>query len=637
MQNDALLPQNALKQWQQAVLNNPKDLEAQLNCGNLCIELQRFEEAAGYFRRLVRILKTNDYIRNALCFSLESLGNQAQNSGQFALAEGCFEEALEYQPGNAIYWYNLGNAQRELGKTQTAQESFAKSIQFDPNDADAHNNLGNIQRELGKLDKAIARYENALKLNPNLHHARAHLLHQKQHICDWADLESQIIEVRRLVREVPSAQISPFAFLALPGATAHEQKQCASNWASNFYGTIKIDTSKIDTSKTDASKNSMPASHVDISSQGMSNEYKLNKIKIGYLSADFRLHPLAFLITELIEKHDRKQFEVIAYSYGAVDNTPTRKRIVSAFDQFNDIRQLSDAQAAQKIRQDGISILVDLTGFTQTSRTGIVALKPAAIHINWLGYAGSMGELNGKPLFDYILVDKVIAPNAEEFSEKLLYLPCYQPNDSQRPIGKSTTKIENNLPENAFVFCCFNQTFKITAEMFAVWMRILKQAPNSVLWLLDCNPWAKANLLREAENAGIDKVRLVFAPRVPIDQHLARHTHADLLLDTLPYNAHTTASDALFMNVPVLTCSGQTFASRVAQSLLNNVGLPELVADNLDAYQEIAIDLYKNYNKIINIKQILKNNINNSFAFNSAVFTQTLEARYSEVWQNLSR
>ena len=234
-------------------------------------------------------------------------------------------------------------------------------------------------------------------------------------------------------------------------------------------------------------------------------------------------------------------------------------------------------------------------------------------------------------------MDKVIAPNAEEFSEKLLYLPCYQPNDSQRPIGKSTTKIENNLPENAFVFCCFNQTFKITAEMFAVWMRILKQAPNSVLWLLDCNPWAKANLLREAENAGIDKVRLVFAPRVPIDQHLARHTHADLFLDTLPYNAHTTASDALFMNVPVLTCSGQTFASRVAQSLLNNVGLPELVADNLDAYQEIAIDLYKNYNKIINIKQILKNNINNSFAFNSAVFTQALEARYSEVWQNLSR
>ena len=624
MQN-ALSPQAALKQYQQALLQNPKDLETQLNCGNLCIELQRFEEAAGYFRRLIRILKTNQYVRNALCFSLESLGNQAQNNSQFVLAAGCFEEALEYQPGNAVYWYNLGNAQRELAKPAQALESFKKSIQFNPNDADTYNNLGNVQRELGKLDKAIASYERALVLNPNLHHALAHLVHQKQHICDWLGLSTQIAEIRRLVREEPSAQISPFAFLALPGATAQEQKQCASHWANHFYSNIV----------EHASKNSMPAGRMDTSSQSIPNKANKKKpkekISIGYLSADFRLHPLAFLVTELIEKHDRSQFQIVAYSYGVVDNTPTRKRLVKAFDQFHDIRHLNDAAAAEKIRQDGIDILVDLTGFTQTSRTGIVALKPAPISINWLGYAGSMGEIAGEALFDYILVDKIIAPNQDDFSEKLLYLPCYQPNDSQRPIGKSITKTENNLPENAFVFCCFNQTFKITAEIFSVWIRILKQAPNSVLWLLDCNPWAKSNLQTAAEKAGIASNRLIFAPRVTIAEHLARHAHADLFLDTLPYNAHTTASDALFMDVPVLTCIDETMASRVAASLLTRVGLTKLISNNLTEYEQKAVYFAQHPEKLTELNQAK----NKSPLFDASQFARDIEQQYLNTWGKL--
>ena len=618
-----------LQAFQQALLHNPKDSQTQLNCGNLCLELQRYEEAAGYFRRLVRILKTNQYVRDALCFSLESLGNQAQSAGKFVLAAGCFEEALQHQPGNAICWYNLGNAQRELGQPQAALESFAKSIKINPNDADAHNNLGNIQRELGKLDKAIASYEMALKINPNLHHALAHLVHQKQHACDWAgigsdSLVSQMTEIRRLVREVPSAQISPFAFLALPGATATEQKQCASNWANNMFGYIV----------NNASENSMPASHMDAGSQSMPMEVarknSKRKISIGYLSADFRLHPLAFLITELIEKHNRNQFKIIAYSYGAVDNTPTRKRLVKAFDQFHDIRHLNDAQAAQKIRDDQIDILVDLTGFTQTSRTGIVAFKPALIHINWLGYAGTMGALNDKPLFDYIFIDPIIAPNQNDFSEQLLNLPCYQPNDSLRPVAKSTSKIENNLPADAFVFCCFNQTFKITAEVFACWLRILKQAPNSVLWLLDCNTWAKSRLQVAAETAGINKDRLVFAPRVSIAEHLARHTHADLFLDTLPYNAHTTASDALFMDVPLLTCMGETVASRVAASLLTRVGLPELITNQLADYEQKALYFAQNPQKLVELNVMQKK----SALFNAAQFAQDIEQQYLNVYQN---
>jgi protein O-GlcNAc transferase len=600
----------ALQLYQQILRLYPAELGLHARCGNLCAQLQRFEEAAGYFRRLLHANKKSDDIRKALCYCLAALGNQAHINSNYLQAEACFEEAAQHQPGNAVYWYNLGNAQRELGKPQTALESFKLSIKFDPNDADAHNNLGNVQRELGKLDAAIASYERALQINPNLHHALAHLVHQKQHICDWTDLDTQITEIRRLVREEPSAQISPFAFLALTGTTAAEQKQCASNWANNLFGHMVENNSHSPLNKTKSAK---------------------EKINIGYLSADFRLHPLAFLITELIEKHDRSKFKVVAYSYGAVDNTPTRKRLVKAFDQFNDIRHLNDIQAAQKIQQDDIDILVDLTGFTQTSRTGIIALKPAPIRINWLGYAGSMGELSAKPLFDYIFVDHIVAANPSHFSEQLLYLPCYQPNDSQRPVGKSTTKIEHNLPADAFVFCCFNQTFKITSEIFSTWMRILKQVPNSVLWLLDCNPWAKSNLQREADKAGIAADRIVFAPRVPIAEHLARHAQADLFLDTQPYNAHTTASDALFMNVPVLTLLGETFAGRVAASLLTHAGLPELITNNLQAYEQKAVYFAQHQEKLAELNIAPKK----SALFDADQFAHDLEQKYLDIWAKL--
>jgi protein O-GlcNAc transferase len=602
--------ETALSHYQQALLHNPKDLDAQIMCGNLCVELGKFEEAAGYFRRVVRIVKSDD-ARRVLCYTLEQLGNAAQNAGNFAQAEACFTEALEHQPGNAIYWYNLGNAQRDLGKTKAALVSFQQSIQFSPSDADAHNNCGNVQRELGQLDKAIASYETALQLNPALHHALAHLVHQKQHICDWDGLDAQISQLRDWVKTEANAQISPFAFLAMPSTTMQEQKQCASNYANTAYAGLFALRETL----------------------GFTYKKANSKLKIGYLSADFRLHPLAFLITELIESHDRSQFEVIAYSYGFDDKTPARRRLEKAFDCFNDIRHLNEIDAAKKINQDGIDILVDLTGFTQTSRTGIVALKPAPISINWLGYPGTMGSLAREPLFDYIIADEIIAPNLSNsnhanFSEQLLYLPCYQPNDSQRPVTKSTQKHEHNLPEDSFVFCCFNQSFKITADVFATWLRILKQAPNAVLWLLDCNQWAKTNLQKAAENAGIAKNRLVFAPRVPIAEHLERHNHADLFLDTLPYNAHTTASDALFMRLPLLTLIGDTFASRVAASLLQRVNMPELITCNLQEYEQTALTLAHDPQKLVQLRQKLTTNIANSALFDPAKFVCDLEQEY---------
>lgn len=603
----------ALKHYQQALLRNPKDLDAQIHCANLCVTLKRYEEAAGYFRRIVRILKNNPLALDALCYCLQEMGNIAHSHAQFLQAEACFEEALQYHPLNAIYWFNLGNAQRELGKPTAALKSFTQSIKLNSNDADAYNNLGNVQRELGQLDLAIASYKNALQLNPDLHHAMAHLVHQKQHICDWDNIDNQIKQLRDWVLTKPNAQISPFAFLSMPNTTASEQKQCATNWANSFYSKLIQQHAAFDFNPLKNSK---------------------AKLKIGYLSADFRLHPLAFLITELIENSDKSHFETFAYSYGKDDKTPERKRLEKAFTVFNDIKYLTDIEAAKKIHQDSVAILVDLTGFTQNSRTGIVALKPAPISINWLGFAGSMGELENEPLFDYVITDKVINPNAVEMSEELLYLPCYQPNNSQRPIGKATHRTAHNLPENSFVFCCFNQSFKITPAVFAVWMRILSQVPNSVLWLLDCNMWACTNLKLEAAKADIDPTRLIFAPRVAIAEHLARHAHADLFLDTSPYNAHTSASDALWMGLPLLTSAGDTFASRVATSLLMQLKLSELITQNWQQYEQQAVYLAKNPAVLSQLKQRLKNEIQSgSSLFNPAQFARNLAQQYQKIWQ----
>ncbi len=615
--NDA----EALNYYQEALLQYPDEVSLQAACGNLCIKLALYAEASAHFRHILTV-NNSPQVSNALCYALQKLGNELDRNGRYAEAEACFKEALQHQPNNAVYWYNLGNAQRELGKHHAALSSFLTSIQNDPSDADTFNNLGNVQRELGQLDAAITSYKKALSLNPDLHHALTHLIHQKQHICDWRGqgddgLDQQIQKVRHLVNTVPEAKISPFAFLAMPTTTAEEQKICASHYLEQHYKDLY---------------------HLGSSFKSANGRHTTHKIKVGYLSADFRLHPLAFLITELIEQHNRNKFEIIAYSYGLDDKTATRKRLEQAFDHFVDIRQWSDVEAATKINQDQIDILVDLTGFTQSSRTGIVALKPAAIHINWLGYPGTMGAFNvgkqekSEPLFEYILADNIIAPNKNAFSEKVLYLPCYQPNN-KREFKPSSKRSEHHLPDEGIVFCCFNQTFKIGPDIFAIWMRLLQQVPTSVLWLLACNQWATENLQKEAERAGVDKNRLIFAERTRSEVHLERQRHADLFLDTLPYNAHTTASDALSAGLPVLTCIGNTFSSRVAASLLTHIGLPSLICESLTTYEEKALYLAQHPTELADIKAILEQNRETSDLFNANKFVGQLEAQYDAIWQ----
>lgn len=604
----------AMDVLQQALKLAPNDLDIYYNLGNTCAELKQYEEAARCYRHILKVYPEDKDLTQALCYALQAMGNHFQATGLYESARSAYQEAVLLFPNEASLYYNLGNAQRELGQAAEAARNYQRAIQLNPHDADAYNNLGNVQREMGDLSASIASYQQALTINPMLYHAKVHLVHQKQHACMWDDLAHEVSEVRAWVKDQPQAQISPFAFLAMPETTAAEQMQCANHWLNNRYQSAFAEAKRLNFQYT----------------------FSHSKIRIAYLSADFRLHPLASLITELIELHDRSQFEIYAYSYGPDDQSAERKRLIQAFDHFVDIRALTQTQAAERIHVDEIDLLIDLTGFTQSSRTGIVAMRPAKHSISWLGFPGTMGEHNGHALFDYLLTDSLITPDSQapHYAEKRLMLPhCYQPNDNQRPIGVARDRAYHGLKEEDFVFCCFNQTFKILPQVFEVWMRLLKAKPNSVLWLLACNPLAQNNLLKEAEKRGIDSRRIIFASRVNMADHLARHEHADLFLDTLPYNAHTTASDALWMGLPVLTCIGETFAGRVAASLLTAAEQPTLITHDLPVYEARALELANKPDQLKAIKQALRNNRSKLALFNTQQFTKDLEVLYLQVYQ----
>ncbi|MEK7223639.1 MAG: hypothetical protein AAB156_05145, partial [Pseudomonadota bacterium] len=404
--------------------------------------------------------------------------------------------------------------------------------------------------------------------------------------------------------------LSPFTFLAIPTSAA-EQLVCARNWAASFAPYVQ----QRETLGFCFSKTPKP------------------RLQIGYLSADLRQHPVACLIAELFELHDRSRVEVVAYSIGADDGSDLRKRLVSACDRFVDLTALSYVEAACAIHKDGIDLLVDLQGYTRLARTPILALRPAPIQVNWLGYPGTMGA----EFMDYIITDRFISPpdHAPFFSEKLVSLPdCYQINDRTRQIArKAPTRRACGLPARGFVFCCFNSTNKIMAPVFDVWMRLLRAVEGSVLWLLEANSGTIANLRREASVRGVAPDRLVFAPRASLENHLARHRLADLFLDTVPYNAHVTASDALWAGLPVLTCSGETFASRVAGSLLTAIRLPELITASLSEYETRALQLARNPSELAGLRERLSKNRLTTPLFDSERFTRHLERAYRMMWE----
>jgi predicted O-linked N-acetylglucosamine transferase (SPINDLY family) len=392
----------------------------------------------------------------------------------------------------------------------------------------------------------------------------------------------------------------------------HDQLLCSRTWA----------------------RDKCPASPVPI---WKGERYRHDRIRVAYLSADFRMHPMSYLIVGLFEHHDRGRFETIGISFGPDDRSEIRTRVKGAFEDFIDVRSKSDLEVARLMRELEVDIAVDLMGYTQYDRMGILALRPAPVQVSYIGFPGTMGA----DFIDYILADRFVIPEEHHacYTEKVVYLPdTYLANDSKRVIADRTpARAEAGLPEQGFVFCSFNNNYKISPPVFDVWMRLLDKVEGSVLWLLESNAVAVRSLRQEAANRGIAPERLVFAPIVKVEEHLARHRLADLFLDTLPYNAHTTACDALWAGLPVVTCLGTTFVGRVAASLLNAIGLNELITRSLEEYEALALELATNRKRLAGIKSKLAQNRETYPLFDTDRFRRHIEAAYTTMWERSQR
>lgn len=433
---------------------------------------------------------------------------------------------------------------------------------------------------------------------------------ESRDMCAWSGLTALREDLRAELALGRPRQVSPFLLLSLAGVSAAEQRECSELWMKDRHAASTADRAALAFAFDTAAR---------------------PRIRIGYLSCDFHEHATSHLLIELFEAHDRARFELFAYSYGADDGKDMRPRLEATFDHFTDIAALSDIDAARVIHADGIDILIDLKGYTRDTRTAILLLGPAPVQVNYLGYPGTLGG----SVCDYIITDLYLTPaaSAENYSECFAYLPhSYQPHGRNAEIGKGPTRAEAGLPEQGFVFCCFNQAYKITPDTFDVWCRLLLEVPDSVLWLRH-DEKAEGNLRNEALWRGITADRLVFAGHLPQVEHLGRLQLADLVLDTLPYNAHTTASDALFAGVPVVTCSGDTFPSRVAGSLLQAIGLGELIAADRDAYFELAYELATAPALLATVKAKLAANRLTTALFDIETYARDLEALFQIMWQ----
>jgi predicted O-linked N-acetylglucosamine transferase (SPINDLY family) len=649
----------SLKSYNRAIALDPKFAEAINNRGNALARLNQFEEAVASFDKAISIKP--DYAR-----AYYNRGNSLRAFKNYTEALASYDRAIAIEPKYIEAHNNRGNTLFDLYQLEEALAAYDKVISLNPLFAEAHSNRASVLTELRRVDEALracdtaltlngdlseawvargdamrvlprfeqslAAYDQAIKLNPQMtdawagraavlnglkrHHdsvvaferllqlvpdgafIKGKLVHQKMLACEWSgltDLERSIDFGVRAGKQV----VAPFVYQPL-SSSAQDLKRCA-----EIYTAEKLPP------------------------QFSHSPYNHDRVRLGYVSGEFRQQATAILIVELLELHDRNRFELFAFDNGFDDGSEIRQRINATANHIVDIRQLDDARAAAIIKQNEIDILVNLNGFFGEERTRVFAHRPAPIQVNYLGFPGTMGV----DYMDYIIADQCVIPPDQQgcYVEKIVYLPdTYQVNDSKRRIADRTpTRSEAMLPENGFVFCCFNNNYKIVPEIFDIWMRLLKEISGSVLWLLDGSADASSNLRSEAKKRGIDPSRLVFAPRLNSPEHLARHRLADLFLDTLPCNAHTTGSDALWAGLPILTCLGTTFAGRVAASLLNAIGLPELVTHSLSDYESLAMRLARDPDAVKHLKTKLAQNRLRYPLFDTKRFARHIEAAYT--------
>jgi predicted O-linked N-acetylglucosamine transferase (SPINDLY family) len=483
---------------------------------------------------------------------------------------------------------------------------YERALAINPESAEAWADRAAALSDLGRYDEALASCAKALSIEPERDYVYGGWLHMKMLLCDWGGLEEAFDSLEMRIMEGRKLS-SPFPMLATPLSPA-AQRKCAEVYVEDRFP-----------ARAGPAFDRAPGAP--------------SRTRIGYFSADFRNHATSYLMAELFEKHDRSRFEVIGFSFGPRSSDGMRRRLESGFDGFHDVSERTDRQIAELSRTLGIHIAVDLKGLTDDARPGVFAFRAAPVQVGYLGYPGTMGA----SYIDYVIADPVVIPPEKRagYSEKVAYLPdSYQANGSGRKTSdRSFTRAELGLPSAGFVFACFNNTYKVTPEVFDLWMRLLSSVPGSVLWLFEGNRTASLNLRKEAEKRGVSPDRLIFAPRMDLGEHLARHRTADLFLDTFNYNAHTTASDALWAGLPVLTCLGETFAGRVAASLLNAVGLPELIARSAAQYEALALDFATRPEKLAALKVRLGQNKLTCPLFDTARFARNLEVLYSKMWE----
>ena len=591
------LDADSLPHHKKAVELAPGNQDAYLNYGKSLSKLHRHQEALAIYERAMPINPQNLGLLLNKGIALQSLGRSED-------ALRLTEEALAINPISLQAWFNKGVILKLLNRLEEAISAYDKALELNPQFADAWFNKANTLNDLKRFEEASSSYQNAFELNPNIPYLLGKSIHLNMRCGDWNEANVKQPLLLESIAQGKKA-IVPFDLLCItdsPDILLNATKI----WSQDNYSRI--------------------------SPYVINKSVKKEKIRIGYFSADFGIHPVSFLSAELFELHDKSQFETYAFSFGNQPDSNLLKRIRGAFDHFIDAKDKSDHDVAQLSRELGIDIAVDLGGHTTNARTGVFAYRAAPIQVNYLGYAGTMAS----SFHDYIIADKIVIPESNQpfYSEKVAYLPnSYMVDDSNRVASqKVITRQEFGLPENTFVFCCFNNDFKFNEQVIHSWSTILSSVPNSVLWISENNEFFKGKLQVRFKELGIDPNRLIYAQRVEaMPDHLARYALADLFLDTFPYNAHATAVDSLKAGTPVLTWIGKSFAARVAASLLNAIGLPELIAHSQEEYESCAIELASHPERMRALKERLFVNRQSKPLFNTALYTQHIEAMFIQM------
>ena len=596
--SEAGLDADSLPHYKKAIDLAPGNQDAYLNYGKSLSKLNRHQEALAIYERATPINPQNIGV-------LLNKSIAYQHLGRLDDALRLTEEVLAIHPVSLDALLNKGVLLKQMNRFDEALSTYDRALELNPHFADAWFNRANTLNDLKRLEEASDSYQKALELNPNIPYLLGKAMHLQMRCGEWNEVNAKRLSLWESI-DAGKKVIVPFDLLGLTDSP-DVLLSATKIWSQDNYSRIPTYIA------------GKPA--------------KKEKIRIAYFSADFGIHPVSFLSVELFELHNKSQFETFAFSFGNQPDNYMLNRIQAAFDHFIDVRNQSDQEIAQLARELGIEIAVDLGGHTTNARTSVFAYRAAPIQVNYLGYAGTMGTA----FHDYIIADKTVLPESNQpfYTEKVAYLPnSYMVDDSKRiASSKQIARNELGLPDNAFVFCCFNNDFKLNEQVLNSWSTILLNAPNSVLWLSENNECFKANLKIEFQKREIDPARIIFANRVEaMPDHLARLMLADLFLDTYPYNAHATAVDSLKAGTPVLTWIGKSFAARVAASLLNAIGLPELITHSQEEYEALAIELATQPIKIEQIKERLATNRQSYPLFNTPLYTRHIEAAYMEMY-----